>query len=111
MAKECMSHGQSQEVKAAMLLHKAMEYETTCPRRSSPSPQEEGRGAPSTPAGFRLWRSLMDYASTRNSLPQQQQQGTFELNPPSRKFTKTSKPKWKKLQKLIDFLATSKKKP
>jgi hypothetical protein len=26
---ECVSHGQSQEVKATTLLHKAMEYETT----------------------------------------------------------------------------------
>ena len=35
LLQKCMSHGQSQEVKAATPLHKAMEYETTSQWRSS----------------------------------------------------------------------------
>ncbi|KAJ1377102.1 hypothetical protein SESBI_49250 [Sesbania bispinosa] len=40
---ECLSHGQSQMLKAAMPLHKAMEYET------APAEMPPVRAAPSTP--------------------------------------------------------------
>lgn len=98
---KCMPHGQSQEVKAAMLLHKAMEYETT---RCGEAPPPKGRSSVDAD-GLSFVTFALDYASTRASLLHSSSKGSSSRIPRHviRKIWNPNQ-QWK----LIDFTKRSK---